>query len=235
MEEHSNEGNRVSIISGRTLAGAVAVLALAGGGGALAATQLSAAGSPPDQQAFLDDLAGKLGVKTDTLTAAIEAALVDQVNAAVKAGTLTQAQADRITSRIQSGQLGLGGLGFRGPGFGLRPGPGGELQAAADYLGVDLATLRQDLRAGKSLADVAGAQGKSVDGLKTALTNAYKARLDAAVKAGSLTSAQEQTLLQRFGSRLDDLVNGVRPARGAGGFRGGGGFGPPPWAPGARA
>ena len=53
---------------------------------------------------------------------AFKAALKDQVEAAVKAGTLTRAQADAIEARIAAGQ----GLGFGGPRWPGRPGgPGG--------------------------------------------------------------------------------------------------------------
>ena len=45
----------------------------------------------------------------------------------------------------------------------------GLLPAAAAYLGVTPAALRTELRSGKSLAQIATAKGKSVDGLKAAL------------------------------------------------------------------
>src|SRR5436305_15007889 len=62
-----------------------------------------------------------------------------------------------------SGTHRAGGAGLRGPG----PGPGG--QAIADYLGLTSADLRTQLEAGKTLADVATAQGKSVSGLADAI------------------------------------------------------------------
>ncbi|HTW41959.1 MAG TPA: hypothetical protein VMD79_06570 [Solirubrobacteraceae bacterium] len=54
------------------------------------------------------------------------------------------------------------------------------LATAASYLGVSRARLRSELRAGKSLADVAAATpGKSAQGLIAALENAQKAKLAA--------------------------------------------------------
>ena len=67
---------------------------------------------------------------------------------------------------------------------------------------------------GKSLAQIASAQGKTVAGLKAAILNAAKSRLDRAVAAGRLTAAQEQTLLARLQARLDRLVNRTVPVRG---------------------
>ncbi len=94
------------------------------------------------------------------------------------------------------------GFGF-GFGFGLRLfGGGGQLSAAAGYLGLSATTLRSDLRSGKSLAQIATARGKTAAGLQSAMTAAIKASLDKAVTAKSLTSTQELKLLARLGSLL---------------------------------
>lgn len=69
-----------------------------------------------------------------------------------------------------------------GPGFGHGPGPGPDLQAAATYLGISADTLRSDLQAGKTLAQVADAtSGKSATGLIDALVAAAKTRITALV------------------------------------------------------
>src|SRR5262249_37599143 len=100
-------------------------------------------------------------------------------------------------------------------------------QAVTDYLGITAAQLRTQLAAGKSLADIAQAQGKTVAGLKDALTAAAKTRLDAAVKAGKLTQAQADDLPSKLTSHLADLVNGTFAGRDHGGRGfGPGGFGP---------
>ena len=70
------------------------------------------------------------------------------------------------------------------------------------------AELRTQLMAGKSLADVAKAKGKTVAGLEAALTADAKKKLDAAVKAGRLTQAQADEALKRMTEHLDDVVNG---------------------------
>ena len=82
-----------------------------------------------------------------------------------------------------------------------------DLSVAADYLGLAEAQLQAQLENGKSLADVAKAQGKTVDGLVQALYDAKKKDLDAAVKAGTLTQAQEDATLSDLESRLTDLVS----------------------------
>ena len=107
------------------------------------------------------------------------------------------------------GSGGPGGLG--GPG---RPGgPGGrgpgDLTAAASYLGVTTAVLQTDLQGGQTLAQVATAQGKTVDGLVSALVAAEKTHLDADVTAGKITAAQETTIESTLTQRITDAVNGV--------------------------
>ena len=83
----------------------------------------------------------------------------------------------------------------------------GVFLAAADYLGLTPRQLFQQLRSGKSLAEIAVAQGKTVDGLKSAILAAVKARVDRVVAAGRITSAQEQTFLGKVQARLDTFVN----------------------------
>ena len=83
----------------------------------------------------------------------------------------------------------------------------GVLRAASDYLGLTPRQLFQQLRSGKSLAEIAVAQGKTVDGLKSAILSAVKARLDRVASAGRITSVQEQTFLDKLQARLDTLVN----------------------------
>ena len=110
----------------------------------------------------------------------------------------------------------------------LRPGPGPGAKAIADYLGLTAAELRTQLQAGKTLAQVATAQGKTVSGLEDAIVAGAKTHLDADVAAGKLTAAQEATILADITSHVADMVNHTGPP--AGGHRGPGfggpGFGP---------
>jgi len=110
-----------------------------------------------------------------------------------------------------------------GPGFGHR-GPG-SLDAAAKYLGLTVTELHTQLESGKTLAQIAKDKGKTVDGLKAAITADTKAKLDAAVKAGNLTQAQADDILKRMTDRLDDLVTGTGGGPGMGPDGDGDGFG----------
>jgi hypothetical protein len=68
--------------------------------------------------------------------------------------------------------------------------------------------LREKLRDGQSLADVAKAEGKSVEGLEQALLAKAKKRLDEAVDDGDLTQVQADEIFDRIESHIDDVVNG---------------------------
>lgn len=215
------------------VAGLVAGLAVAGGGAAIAATQL---GSPKEEsQAMVNDAAEQLGVQPDKLSAALKQAYKNRVDAAVKAGTLTKEHGDALKARIDSDDfpvLGVRGFGHAGH-HGHGHGPfGAKLDAAATYLGLTEAELRTQLESGKTLADVAKAQGESVDGLVQALYDSAKKRLDEAVAAGKLTQAKADAMLADLKAHLTDLVTGKlppRPERGHhDGFRGDRFGGPPP-------
>jgi polyhydroxyalkanoate synthesis regulator phasin len=187
--------------------GTAALLAVAGGGAAIAATQLS---PKQESQTVLNDAAKELGVSPSELSAAIQSALEKRVDAAVAAGRLTKEQGDDLKQRIESGDFPL---------FGFGPGPGGfehhemfgGLDAAAAYLGLSEDELRTQLESGKSLADVAKAKGKSVDGLVAALVADAKKHLDEEVAEGHLTKSQAEQLLSRLEDGIRAMLNGERP------------------------
>jgi hypothetical protein len=217
------------------IAAGVSVAAAAVAGGAA-----YAAGSfdSPQQQskAVIDDAAKQLGIDPTKLSSALKKALEDQVDAQVAAGAITKAEGDAIKSKIEAGDYPPLGFGFRGgpggPGFGFglhRGGGMADLSAAASYLGLSESDLITQLQSGKTLADIAQAQGKSVDGLVAALVAGLKQKLDAAVAAGKLTQAQEDQILADAKQRITDRVNGKMPAPGDGPWgKDGGPGGPPP-------
>jgi AraC-like DNA-binding protein len=188
--------------------GAAALAAAAFAGGAYAAAQQSGADS---RQAFLNDVAKRLNVSPQQLKGALQGAFDDQLQAAVTAGKITQAQANAIKQRASAKgvpPLGLWRPGlFESPLHPLFPGPHGRLAAAAKYLGVSEKQLFNQLTSGKSLATIAAARGKSVSGLKSAMEAEIRARLDKAVAAKMITSAQEQKILTAMSSMLDTEIN----------------------------
>jgi hypothetical protein len=237
---------------GKLVIGLAALAVIAFAGGAVAATQ---SGGPTTRKAFLNDLAKRLHVTPQQLSSALNGATIDQLQAAVKAGELTQAQANAIEQRMkQNGNAPAVPFGFFGPGAGpgfprLAPGPGGapgprlrpfpgpfagvgDISSAAGYLGLTNAQLFQQLSSGKSLAQIATAKGKTVSGLEQAMTASVKSRLDKLVAAKAITAAQEKQFLSRFSARLSQEVNqkgAALPRLARPGLRAWGGAGAPGW------
>jgi hypothetical protein len=84
----------------------------------------------------------------------------------------------------------------------------GTLAIAAGYLDVSEAQLRGELRAGKSLAQIAdGTGGKSTAGLVDALVAAKRHAIDAALEAGVIKRAQADKLLSRLVARMTARVH----------------------------
>jgi hypothetical protein len=128
--------------------------------------------------------------------------------------TLTQAQADKVASTLESAGIGKGGPGGHGGGFG---GPGADLSTAATALGLSEADLQTALKSGKTLAQVAADQKVSVDTLVAALVKAEQTRIAKEVTDGKLTQAKADERLKDVTKRVTDRVNSTRPARPEGG------------------
>ena len=120
-----------------------------------------------------------------------------------------------MKARIETGEVPLF---FGGPHrfgdfghHGLPFGPHEHLSATADYLGLSVPQLMQKLASGQSLADIAKAQNKSVNGSEEGDPRQRDEGADQAVKNGVLTQAQAKEGLKMLESRLDEIVNGSLP------------------------
>jgi hypothetical protein len=185
------------------IAAAATAALLAGAGAALAKTVLDRSA---ERQTFAEDVAERLGVSVEDLSQAWSGAANARVDRLLAEGSITEDQAERLRSRIDAGAPLAGG-----PGHLHRPGPlhrgfGPKLGAAAEYLELPPAELRAALRDGSSLAEVAGRQGKPVEGLKQTLLDGAAARLDAAEAAGRIDAERKQRLLDRLETHIDSLV-----------------------------
>jgi polyhydroxyalkanoate synthesis regulator phasin len=153
---------------------------------------------------FLSKVAAKLGIGEDKLKTAVDEAYSETIDEQVAAGQLTQDQADRLKER-----------GFElAPMFAPRGGRlGGAhlMESAATVLGISADDLMTQLRDGKSLADVAEAQGISVDKLKTDLLAQVKTELDTLVSDGKITQSQADDVYSRTESNIDTIINATGP------------------------
>jgi hypothetical protein len=173
-------------------------------------------------QIFVQKLAGILHLSQSQTSSDLKQAELQTVDQMVKDGQLTQAQATQLKQRIQSGKGPGLFFGFpRGGRFGnsalvasLRT---AELNAISGALGMSASDLQTQLRAGKTIADLEQSKGVSDATVRSAARDAAKQVLDPAVKNGTITQSQEDTILQRIASGPEPLGLGHR---GFGGRRG---------------
>lgn len=169
-------------------------------------TTATAASTPttpnPYCQQYLQDLANRLGVSVNTLQQDKLAAVEDVLAQMVKDGKLTQNQANQIKLRLQSRQACTGkGRGLWGRGVtmqSLKQYLPNVVSQVAQGLHMTSTQLVSQLQSGKSLSDIATAQGVSSAQLQTIVTNAIQSAVNKAVSDGNLTQQQATNIMQRL-------------------------------------
>jgi ribosomal protein S20 len=158
-------------------------------------------------QTFVDKLAGILHLTPAATQDALKQAQLQTVDQMQKDGQITQQQADAMKARINAGQglgFAFGGRhgGFKGNGALMQSLKTAELNAAASALHMSPTDLQNALKSGKSLSDLETQQKVGDSAVKAAMQTAAKGVLDNAVKAGTITQAQADSILSRVGSGL---------------------------------
>ena len=173
------------------------------------------------------DVAKAKNIDLDTVIAKLTAAFKAHLDEEVASGKHTQAEADaklaefstRVTTMVNAPGLPMrGGKGGHGPGG--KGGHGPQKFATAQLattLKLTEAELQTQLKSGKTIKQIADAQNVDIADVKTTLTADFKAHLDEEVASGEHTQAEADAKLAEFKTRLDDMVNGVRPVGGKGG------------------
>jgi hypothetical protein len=83
------------------------------------------------------------------------------------------------------------------------------LKTSATTIGISPQTLWADLKTGKSISQVASANGSSAGAVESALVSAADQAVNKAQASGRITSTQASTLEARIPARIDRLVNHV--------------------------
>lgn len=138
--------------------------------------------------------------------AALSARLVELV----AGGDLTQEQADRIEAKAPEAFDRLLNA-VPGQHRSLRPGHGHvaaiakhSLETVAEALGIDVATLREQLKDGQTVADIAGPQTQAVI---DALVADENEAIENAVANGRLPADKEATAKERAAAAIEQFVN----------------------------
>jgi len=196
-------------------------------------------------ESFLGRVAEKLGIGEDELRSAVTEAEQDIINEQVAEGKLTAEQGERLKERIEEKGL----LGPRGRPLEGQRGRFCErvfdcirervcngasdcvdgrvrdhtVEAAAAVLGMEPEEVLDELKDGKTLAEVAEEQGMAVDEFTAAMLPEVRQELDALVAEGKLTQEQADAIYDRVEENIDRIVNAqgrLLPGPGGGAFGG---------------
>jgi len=132
-----------------------------------------------------------LGLTQEDVREAVEAVLEKKV----ADGTLTQEQADRMMEWLD------GAARMRIGKFGMRMGDFGLSEDICDLLGLSPEELREQLREGKSLAEILEEQGVDREELQEAMLAGLTEMLEEKVADGTLTQEQADRILERIEER----------------------------------
>ena len=238
------------------IAGVVTLVALMGAVGVVGVV-LAQEPTPPKPIAWMrghlaglrDAIASKLGIDTGKLDAAVQESYQEMIEQAVTDGKITQEQADRMLSHTEDG-FWPGGMGPRGArvgrfgrhmeGFAVRK-MGGMEEVFAERLGMTADELKEELQAGKTLAEIAEAKGvdleeirqsrradtetiearkaeradtETIEARKAETIEARKAAIEKAVEDGTMTQAEAEWLLQGLEQGFMPMGRGFYPGRG---------------------
>jgi uncharacterized protein YidB (DUF937 family) len=150
-------------------------------------------------QDYLDHLASDLGLSQSKVTAAQTSALDQTLSDMVARGQLAQAQATKLEQQATKACSSAPALLARAQNQArIRRLVQVGLQDYAKALGISASTLRQDLRSGQTVAQLAQQQGLDESAFRQKLIAVVKPQLDQAVQAHLITQAQENRVLQRL-------------------------------------
>ena len=159
----------------------------------------------------LADIITANGGDVDTVVNNAVTAATEQINAAVAAGRLGQEQADQLLANLPdlynaavTGQLSQNQIQQR---VGR-----GVLALAADQTGMKVQDIAQELRSGKSLADILTEHNVDVKAFIDSAVTQAQGRIDKAVSNGRITQNQADQMLQTFRDRLTERINQVGSA-----------------------
>jgi polyhydroxyalkanoate synthesis regulator phasin len=202
----------------KLVASGVAALSIATG--SLAVAVLNPLGAASAQTSSTTTPAPATGTTGATATApARGGALKSVLDSLVTDGTITQAQADAITAKLDAARAAnpAHDKGMRG--FG-----GAGLDDIATALGITTTDLQTQLKGGATLSAIAG---DKLPAITTLLTDQANARIDQAVTDGKITAETAATMKAAVPAKVTAMLDGTAPVGGPGGPGGHGGHGGP--------
>jgi len=165
--------------------------------------------------ATTDDSGTTNTTATDEVPEDRQARIREELQNLVDDGTITAEQADAVAADLAASIPGPGGHGPGGFGRHGHFGAAFDGEVLAGLLGIDVETLRTELRSGSTVAEIAAEQGVDVQTVIDALVAEAKSHLDLEVESGRLTQEEADTRLAEIEQGITDFVNNGFPARSA--------------------
>lgn len=197
---------------GRLMAigGAALTLALAAGTVAIAEDAPDRSEKKAERQKYeslyIDRLAARLGIDREKLLSARKAAAEDIIAQALKDGVITEEQAKRLRAHLaETDGFGLG-FGFGRFGKHEKHGRHGALgrahratiEAVAGALKMSATQLKEAMRSGKSIEDLAKAAGTTIVRLQTVAVDAVRPVLKEMVSRGVITQERADRMIEKI-------------------------------------
>ncbi len=124
-------------------------------------------------------------------------------------GTLTQEQADTVRDALQAKHKEKRGE-RRGP----------KLDVVAQAIGIDVDTLKDQLKEGKTLTQIAEENNADPAAVADAIVNAINERIDQAVADGKMDQEKADEIKANAPEKVEKMMNGERPEGEGGRHRG---------------
>ena len=134
--------------------------------------------------------------------------LRDALQPLVVDGTLTASQADSVATHLVENRPERGDRGDRGNHGRRGPGKFARSEVLTELLGVGADELREELRAGSTLAEIAAANGVETSAVIAALVTQAEERINTAVEAERITAEEVAEKLAKIETRITDKING---------------------------
>jgi len=156
----------------------------------------------------LADVITANGATVENVVNAAVTKATDEINTAVKAGRLGQAQADTLIANLQKMFANAVNGKFRQQAVKAIV-TVAVLRLAAEQTGMTVKDIVAEIRSGKSLADVLKEHNVDPTAFIATAVDKAKARLDKAVTNGRITQADADKRLEQFQQRLNEGINKV--------------------------
>jgi alkylated DNA nucleotide flippase Atl1 len=165
----------------------------------------------------LAQVAQQQNVDVQRVIDAMVAAATERIDEEVQEGDLTAEEANERKANLEERITRLVNEGPQRGGPGHRRGP--KLEAAAEALNLSVEDLREQLRDGRTLAQVAQEQNVDVQRAIDAMVADATARIDQKVQEGELSAEEANERKAELEERITRLVNEGPPERGERGER----------------